>query len=561
MAKKNATGIKNPKSNSKIATVKMPADITFDPVDAVSIDAPTLESVDTTFNYDPITASTVTAGSVFADTLADRFMTAADYTMVDPAEIARQYGDIGRDQMRENAALSSELALQALDTELQGLQSFTPAAAALRREQIGLDNEFNQAQRDAQLAAVDPNIRADLMAQRDRANALASGRLPDSIMDRAMELGVRSSAADMANAGGFGAISGAGRLSSDMMSAQNRLGLMQYGDQLLNSNIGMRDQMLFAQLQQSDSGAQINVMPSVSGSQLAMQIAGQANDRLLLSPEAALTSLAQQNQFVTSEENAARKFNTGLAADRDLNQANLNLRAQETNAANTLQADIANQSATLQADIANTSNAISTQQFGMDIQARENEARFKMAFNVADANATRAQSAAQFNASQALTAAQSNQQTSTSIATANAGFANQAKQGALARAAAIEQTRISAAASVQSASIGASASMANTAATLAWQKEQYMMEAEARDKATGMFMDAAKKERDQKATADMITRTPTLINGIATTIGAINNLYDNGSTSNKPVTPTGSSDFLANDPNYNADTGFTFSYQ
>jgi len=554
----DATGTYQINKDVTGVTAGVPIDGSKFDVTADDIELDPYNFTDTSFNYDQVSADQVAAGTVTADQLAGVSMEGAEYTIVDPSKIATEYGDIGRQQMRQNAALSSELALQALDTELQGLQSYAPAAAALSRGQTALDNQFNQEQLDAQLAATDPNIRADLMSQRDRALALASGRMPSSIEDRAYELGIRSSAADVGNSGGFGASSGAGRKASDLMSASQRLQLSQYGDQLLNTNIDTRRNQLFAKLQESTAGSQINVMPTQSGAQLALSIAGQANQSLLLSPDAALNSLAQQSQFATSEENQTRRFNTTLEAERGLNQANLNMQANTTNVSNNLNAALANQSSNLRAKEVNAANAIQTQSVGMDIRSRENLANQEMQFNVQNSNANRRFDALNANAGRAFQAATFNSEQQYQAAVTNATFINQDKQAKLARKSQTQlvkyqeqqaniRARISASASVQAAGISAAATRYGIDANIQAQKEQNQFMLDQQTKATEEFKKEADKRRDDKTTADIISRAPTIIAGVRPIIDAIGNIF--GSDDNDLT----SDEFFSNTAQENAD--------
>src|SRR5687767_268158 len=154
-------------------------DVTSEDILAEDVDAEQIDLTDPSFDFDELTSN-----QLKADKLANRFMTSADYTLVDPSEIQAEYGDITRGEMRKNAKLSSELALEALDTELKGLQNYAPTAANLQRQEIAKDNTFNTAERLRSLEAADPSIRADLTAQAERSRAYAEGRVPDSILDR-----------------------------------------------------------------------------------------------------------------------------------------------------------------------------------------------------------------------------------------------------------------------------------------------------------------------------------------------------------------------------------------
>lgn len=243
------------------------------------------------------------------------------YTYTDPFEFSQKYGDLSREEVRKNADLSNELALNQLNTELQGLQNFAPAASALRRGEISLDNAFNQAQRTGQLNELFPDLQnkfggleSDLEAQRKRAQTFASGRAPDEITDRGLELTLRSRAADQASASGFGGQ--AADTISDRLSAETRLQLSQYGDQLLTQNLGARSSLInqraaleLAPTEYSEAGSQIPVAPSVSGASLAQGNLGQVNQLSMLSASQAFQGTVQQNQFTSSQEFARRQFN------------------------------------------------------------------------------------------------------------------------------------------------------------------------------------------------------------------------------------------------------------
>lgn len=248
------------------------------------------------------------------------------YKFTDPTEFAKTYGETVRGEMRSNAQLGSELALNALETELQGLRNYVPAASALKRRELSLDNQFNQEQRLAQVRSALPGAEEDLMAQRDRATAFAEGRAPDSIQDRALELGVRSRAADQASVGGFGARSSVARKASDLMSAEQRIELSRYGDQLLTQNIGTRSNLLLAPTSYSDAGAQVRVMPEVGGARLAQGFLSEANQYSQVPAQTALSANINQNQFEANREQARRQFNTGNAFQA--NQANAQIQNQ-----------------------------------------------------------------------------------------------------------------------------------------------------------------------------------------------------------------------------------------
>ncbi len=234
---------------------------------------------------------------------------AAPYKFTDVKKFAEGFGDFTRKEIGKNYEQSKGFALDTLATELESLQKYTPAAAALKRSETSLDNIFNQQQRTQQLESTLPGVRGQLAGQGQRAQAYAEGRIPDSVQDRAFEVGVRSSAADIASGGGFGATSSVARKASDLMSAERRIGLSQYGDQLLGQNIQQRVATELAPTSYSNAGQQINVNPPVSFSQLSSNIFGQVNQLSTVPATTALGTTVQQQQFSTNLEQGTRTFN------------------------------------------------------------------------------------------------------------------------------------------------------------------------------------------------------------------------------------------------------------
>jgi hypothetical protein len=515
-------------------------DITYDKIEAPKVKPTKFNFTDTNFQYDQVKADEVSAGSVTAGNLAERFMTAADYAMVDPTQISKEFGDVNRQQMRENAQLSSDLALQALDTELQGLQNFAPAAAALKRAEIERDNQFNQAQRDAMLAAGDPAMRADLEAQAARARAFAEGRMPNTIEDRALELGIRSRAADRAGIGGFGARSGAAQKAASLMSAEQRIALSQYGDQALTSNIANRNQLLLAPTSYSDAGQQISVTPTVSGAQAAMQIANEANQYTNIRAETAYQGQMQQEQFRTNLQQETNKFNTGLAAERDLNQANLNMQAATFNVESALKADTANQAAALEASKANAANQLTASTTAAQIRSSETQAKAQLDWNTANANAQRKFEASQLNASNALKVMESNRNAKLEIQKTNKQMIFQDQQNRRAEAAANARAAMSAA--VQREQIAANILMAreDREFQLKQQTDAYNIYKENREQGQNVA-NAGAAGNALGRTETIVNTGVQLINSIQTIRGILGygangtNTTSTGSSSSRPV--------------------------
>jgi len=509
-------------------------------IDGQEVTADQVDLTDPNFDFNKLTANKLTA-----DTLANRFMTAADYTLVDPSEIQAEYGDITRGEMRKNSKLSSELALEALDTELQGLQNYAPTAANLQRQEIAKDNTFNTAERLRSLEAADPNIRKDLEGQAGRARAYAEGRVPDSITDRQLELGVQSRAADRAASGGFGAGSSAAAKAGQLMSAEQRIGLSQYGDQLLSSNVANRTSTLLAPTAYATGGSQIQVTPQTNAGQAAMAIASEANSGMITARDA-LASNTQQQQFKTGLEQDTRKTNVALEAERDSNQAQLNLQADTTSEANRLAAETTN-----------ADNSIRTQLAGKELNSRERQFNAELKTNTATANANRTFEAANANAGRKLEVATTNRAVKLEVEKTNKTLVFQdqqrqkseafsARQAAAANAAA--NARAAMAASSQAAAIAAQKEEAQADRNFQLQQQQQALDIYNQNR------DKAQQSSDSAAVGTMITRIPAIISGIAGAYDTISNLFQNNNQTTLGTSGgvEGSGDFsFDNEGNFN----------
>lgn len=239
----------------------------------------------------------------------------AGYSFVDPLKFSASFGDFTSKRLEQNFAQAKQFGLDAVDAELEGLLNFVPKSSALKREQIALDNTFNQAQRTAQINATDPNLVTDLNTVASNARAFAEGRLPDSIQDRALELGLRSSAADSASFGGFGVKSSASGKLSDLISADKRYEISKYGNELLGKSATQRADLLLAPTEYSKTGDEIKVMPSKSAADQTSSFFTDINKQTLLDPATAFTSAINQSQFYTQLKQRTLEFNANMRAD------------------------------------------------------------------------------------------------------------------------------------------------------------------------------------------------------------------------------------------------------
>lgn len=267
-----------------------------------------------------------------------------DYKFTDPIAFGKQFATSQNAQLAQNFQNSKGFALGSLDTELQGLQNYVPKSAALKQGVTAQDNAFNQAQRTAQINSVLGPTSDALNTQLSDAQTYASGQAPNSVVDSAMNLGTRSAAADVASSSGFGVGSSAARKLSDLQSAQTRIGLSQYGNSLIQSNTQQQEALRLAPTEYTNAGSQINVAPSISGSQLQQSNFGVINQANLIDPSNAFSSQTQQNQYLTNLEQASNNANASTANEFALSYfsylnsyANSVASAGQTNANTTLQ--------------------------------------------------------------------------------------------------------------------------------------------------------------------------------------------------------------------------------
>lgn len=300
----------------------------------------------------------------------------AEYTFTDPQAFAKAFGAFNREELGKNFDLATDFSFKALQNELAGLRAFVPAAASLAREQTSIDNQFNTMIRGRQVDEALPSARGDLAAQRRRSLAYARGELPDSITDRALELGIRSRAADAAGFGGVGARSQQAEKLSDVMSAEERFQIAQYGENLFGQNLGTSASLFLPPTTYSQVGQQIRPTPEVGAGRLTYQGAGMINEATLLSPGAALESTIQQNQFKTNLTQRTNEFNaTGLFNASTFNSQGA-LQAAEFNSSGAFTAGLGmfNYQAGLAGQLQSANQAQLNTALGLGLQGVQNDA-------------------------------------------------------------------------------------------------------------------------------------------------------------------------------------------
>lgn len=317
--------------------------------------------------------------------------------LIDPLLSTARTGNFNTDRYQAGLNLAQDNAFKMLGTELSGNAMFIPGMAAIIRSQLSQDNaynlnsildanavnrgivaqanenninqlgqinsidrsllslsnQFNQDQRLKNIESAIPGFRKAILRGIDRGETYASGRLLDDAQDRAFEVASRSAAADISANRGFGDDSVFGRTTSELLSAEKRLGVSQMGDQMSRAWLQAGYSSLFDQPvkqtplqardvfqrenpfqytpQLSQVGSRINPMPSISGSQLMSSQAGVLGQLNTIDPTTALNSqtlqntgnaqlLAQRNSQIAGLDFNAQQINSGRQYDQQLTQ-------------------------------------------------------------------------------------------------------------------------------------------------------------------------------------------------------------------------------------------------
>lgn len=250
---------------------------------------------------------------------------APSYQYIDPIKFGQGFNPYARSELGVNYQQAGQLGLESLNNEFAGLASYSTKAAALKQGLTAADNAGNQATRTAQINAALPGVEKNLEQQTVDAATYARGDVPNEVVNKGLELGVRSAAADVASTSGFGVNSSAARKVSDLMSAKERIALSFQGNQLESQNAQERAAFSLAPTEYNNAGSQINVNPSLSASQLQQANFGAINQNVALPASQAFSTNVQQSQFLSGLIQQTQQFNASNTLQNDqFNANNLN---------------------------------------------------------------------------------------------------------------------------------------------------------------------------------------------------------------------------------------------
>ena len=212
----------------------------------------------------------------------------------DPIETLRAIAKENKGQISENYLMSLQQAGQLSEANKNQLVDYLNTMSPLQLQMVGIENAFNQQQKLQTAEAAQPGITDLLRGEVKNAQTLASGRLLRDAEDRALEQTARSAGADAAWTRGLGDDSLVGKRLSDQLSVSQRLGLMQQGQNYMNTAVQLANQTLMDTPNKAALSQQISGTPQRTISDITSQQWQIWNNGTTLSPESAQGSIVQQ---------------------------------------------------------------------------------------------------------------------------------------------------------------------------------------------------------------------------------------------------------------------------
>ena len=254
----------------------------------------------------------------------------------DPIETLRAIAKENKGQISENYLMSLQQAGQLSEANKNQLVDYLNTMSPLQLQMVGIENAFNQQQKLQTAEAAQPGITDLLRGEVKNAQTLASGRLLKDSEDRALEQTARSAGADAAWTRGLGDDSLVGKRLSDQLSVSQRLGLMQQGQNYMNTAVQLANQTLMDTPNKAALSQQISGTPQRTISDITSQQWQIWNNGTTMSPESAQGSIVQQR---------TKQADLDKSLQSEFNKYMYDIMAANTQAINTQNQDIINDQA------------------------------------------------------------------------------------------------------------------------------------------------------------------------------------------------------------------------
>lgn len=254
----------------------------------------------------------------------------------DPIETLRAIAAENKGQISENYLLSLQQAGQLSEANKNQLVDYLATMSPLQLQMVGIENAFNQQQKLQAAETATPGIANLLRGEVKNAQTLASGRLLRDAEDRALEQTARSAGADAAWTRGLGDDSLVGKRLSDQLSVNQRLGIMQQGQNYMNTAVQLANQTLMDTPNKAALSQQIPGTPQRTVSDIATQQWEMWNRGTTMTSGEAQSSIVQQRlQQAQLDANLQNEYNKYM----------YEIMAANTQAINTQNQDILNDAA------------------------------------------------------------------------------------------------------------------------------------------------------------------------------------------------------------------------
>ena len=259
------------------------------------------------WQFDPATFQTTQTGDITPSTDSNVpriegvgnvskpiLMSMEGFEFKDPIEKMRALAKENNGIIDENFIKSLADANVLSKADQNQLLDYLNTMSPFQMQMVGIENAFNQKQKLQAAEAAQPGITDLLRGEVKNAQTLASGRLLKDSEDRALELTARSAGADAAWTRGLGDDSLVGKRLSDQLSVSQRLGLMQQGQNYMNTAVQLANQTLMDTPNKAALSQQISGTPQRTISDITSQQWQIWNNGTTLSPESAQGSIVQQ---------------------------------------------------------------------------------------------------------------------------------------------------------------------------------------------------------------------------------------------------------------------------
>lgn len=245
------------------------------------------------------------------------FIPQAQFQHTDPIQYTGQVGEFNREQSQLAFETGLSRAKQVQREELASILEFAQGMSQFQQQLVGQENVFNQQQRIQAAETAIPGVQDIFARQRERAETLAEGRLLTTAEDRAFELAAQSASAEGNFVRGFGDDSVVGRTTSEKLSAQQRLGLTQLGENFLTRSLQQAAGVLMDVPLKASISQRLPSQPNVPFAQVAAGQQAAETALTTIAPQAALSAEVQQQQFATNLEQRTNEFNANMQSVSD----------------------------------------------------------------------------------------------------------------------------------------------------------------------------------------------------------------------------------------------------